>query len=315
MVAAIDTMAYKGEVPWHGLGNFIGDDENLTGEQFKERAGLNWAVGLKQLYTADGEKVKANATFRQDNGNILGIVGPRYTPYQNDSLFDWAKPFVDAGECNWHTAGSLQGGEKVWGLLELERDPLEIVVGDDVRKYIMISNSHDGSNAIRVGYTPIRVVCWNTLCAAHYSTASRLMKVRHTKNAVVKVDAIRDIMNHVNADFDATAAKYRYLASKQFTASSLLEYVQKVLDANKPYDELPTRMQNTIQDIVKRSVEGIGQDIPGVAGTFWGAYNGVTEYLNYEYGRNADNRMSSLWFGQNANLNKKALDLALTMAG
>ena len=113
---------------------------------------------------------------------MLGVVGPRYTILQNQDAFKWFQPFLEAKEAALHTAGSLRGGSRIWVLAKLNREPLVIAQGDEVEKYLLLSHSHDGSLAVRVGFTPIRVVCQNTLSMAHNADASKLIRFKHTKD-------------------------------------------------------------------------------------------------------------------------------------
>ena len=186
MAANVESMFYTGAEPWHGLGEKLEDAPTIS--EAIEKSGLDWEVGVKDLVTKDGmQDVPAKATYRKTDGAILGVVGPRYVPLQNKDAFEWFQPFVDAGECSLHTGGSLSGGQKVWALAQLNRDPSEIVKGDEVQKFILLSNSHDGTTAIRVGYTPIRVVCVNTLAFAHEHKQSNLLRIRHTRSAQGKL--------------------------------------------------------------------------------------------------------------------------------
>ena len=122
-------------------------------------------------------------------------------------------------------------------------------------------------------------------------------------------------MNLADQEFEATAEQYRFLASKQINATDLHKYVKIVLDVHQQEeDELATRTKNIIGKVEEFFLLGKGNDLPGVNGTYWAAYNGVTEYLNYEKGRTNENRMDSLWFGQNGNLSQKALDTAVALA-
>ena len=313
MSAAVETMFYVDETPWHGLGVKL--EQGPTVSEAMIAAGLSWNVGLKDLFTGEGVKVASKATYRETDGSILGVVGPRYSPLQNVQAFDWFQPFLDSGEVSLHTAGSLNEGCKVWVLAELNRAKSEIVKGDEIAKFILLSNSHDGTTAIRVGYTPIRVVCANTMAMAHSCTESKLLRVRHTKSSAAKLEDIRGIMNNINGSFEATAEQYKYLASKMFNTADLVKYVKIILDIDlsTPSSEIKTRTNNVMNDILAR-VEGEKQSLPGVEGTWWAAYNGVNEYLNYEKGRTANNRIDSLWFGLNANSNKRAFDTALALA-
>ena len=312
MPAAVENMMFVGETPWHGLGNKV--DEGITVGDAIVAAGLDWEVGLKDLQTVDGVSVSHRATYRKTDGSILGVVGPRYTPLQNKDAFDWFQPFLDANECSIHTAGSLHEGQKVWVLAQLNRDNSEIVRGDEVCKFILLSNSHDGSTAIRVGYTPIRVVCVNTLAFAHSHTNSKLIRIRHTRSSQKNLESVRDIMDNINAEFEATAEQYRFLASRNFNQKDVEKYVKVVLGIDKTADEdIKTRTRNIMDDIMTR-INGPKQSAAGVAGTWWAAYNGFNEYLNYGKGRTTDNRLDSLWFGQNANDNMSALKSAMEFA-
>lgn len=312
MPAAVEQMMFVGETPWHGLGNKV--DEGITVGDAIVSAGLDWEVGLKNLQTVDGTPVSHRATYRTTDGSILGVVGPRYTPLQNKDAFDWFQPFLDANECSIHTAGSLHSGQKVWVLAQLNRDNSEIVRGDEVCKFILLSNSHDGTTAIRVGYTPIRVVCVNTLAFAHNNANSKLIRIRHTRSSQKHLEQVRDIMDNINAEFEATADQYRLLANKSFNQKDVEKYVKVVLGLEKtPNEDIKTRTRNIMENILER-IEGPKQSAANVRGTYWAAYMGFNEYLNYDKGRTTDNRLDSLWFGQNANENKKAFEVAMSMA-
>ena len=312
MAAAIEQMMFVGATPWHGLGNQVDSDINVADAIVA--AGLDWEVGLKDLQTVDGVPVNHRATYRKSDGSILGVVGPRYTPLQNRDSFDWFQPFLDAGECALHTAGSLHSGQKVWVLAQLNRDNSEIVTGDEVSKFILLSNSHDGTTAIRVGYTPIRVVCANTLAWAHSNTNSQLIRIRHTRSSKNNLENVRDIMDNINAGFEATAEQFRFLASKDFNQADIRKYVKTMLGIEGTIDaDIKTRTRN-IMDEILALVEGPKQAATNVRGTWWAAYNGYNEYLNYNKGRTEDNRIDSLWFGVGANDNMKALKTAMDFA-
>jgi len=314
MSHAVEQMMFVGRTPWHGLGNVLEDNPTISDAIIA--AGLDWEVGLKDLVTAgDNIPVNARATYRKSDNSILGVVGPRYTPLQNKDAFDWFQPFIDANECSLHTAGSLHSGQKVWVLAQLNRDNSTIVKNDEVCKFILLSNSHDGTSTIRVGFTPIRVVCANTMAMAHSKTSgSKIIRIRHTRSSKTNLDKVRSVMNNVNADFEATAEQFRFLASKSFNQKDVTKFVKVMLEVDNVLDsDLKTRTKNSIDEIMAL-IEGPKQSMEGVRGTWWAAYNGYNEYLNYNYGRSADNRLDSLWFGVNANDNVKALKTATEFA-
>jgi len=315
----VEKMVFAGATPWHGLGTEIDDATNFW-DAFK-LAGLDWEVETEPLYRMGaagqvvGEQVKAQAAVRTSDDKVLGVVGPRWTPLQNRDAFKVFEPLIDSGDMRLHTAGSLRGGERVWVLCQLGLENTEIVKNDEIAKFALLSNGHDGKLAVHFGFTPIRVVCANTESMARSSTASNLIRVRHHRFVKNNVEKLRDIMNLANQEFEATAEQYRFLASKQINATDLHKYVKIVLDVHQQEeDELSTRTKNIIGKVEEFFLLGKGNDLPGVNGTYWAAYNGVTEYLNYEKGRTSENRMDSLWFGQNGNLSQKALDTAVALA-
>lgn len=315
MPAAVESMSYFGEIPWHGLGQRVPVSDIYSVRQGIIHSGLGWEVEDQALVTVNGLKVPNRAIVRKTDNRVLGVVGPSYTPLQNFEMFDFFQEWLDAHVCHLHTAGSLQGGEKVWVLAAINSPGIEVVAGDSFQKFILLSNSHDGKNAVRVGFTPIRVVCANTMAMAHSNAASKLIRVRHSTKVKENVNAIREIMDAANADFNATAEQFKFLASRQINTADLTKFVKIVQGwADIADDELSTKAKNIIDKIIKTVETGVGQDVPAARGTWWWAYNGINNYLNYSDGRTADNRLEKLWFGQNAAKNQFALDTALALS-
>jgi phage/plasmid-like protein (TIGR03299 family) len=308
----IETMAYVGQVPWHRLGTALEDADQYDWERTCAKSGLDWEAELAPLVTADTlAKVTHRAVRRKSDGRILGVVGPRYTILQNRDAFQWFTPFLSAKEAQLDTAGSLRNGSRVWVLAKLNRAPLVVAPGDEVEKFILLSHAHDGSLAVRVGFTPIRVVCANTLSMAHSCEASRLIRIKHTKDVHENLANIRDVMNLANQQFEASAEQYRLLARKSINQEDLKKYVKKVL---KVEDQPNGRMKNIMEQIIGLCESGRGNNLPSVSGSYWTAYNGVSEWLGYHRGNNDQNRLNSLWFGDGAALNHHALEIALAMA-
>jgi len=318
MAHEIENMMFVGNAPWHKLGKrFI---EAPAIEEAIVAAGLDWDVTTEPLFTLSSEQVEAQITRRSSDSSILGVVGPNYTPLQNLEAFEWFRPFLESGEASIETAGSLRSGKRIFILAKLNNlTPSEIVPGDFIQKYILLSNSHDGTQAVRAGFTGIRVVCANTMAAAHTSQASKLIRVKHTKNVLVNLENIREIMNLANAEFEASAEQYRFLATKEINQSDLEKYVKMVFNTDKKLELTEGDVSNLnnkrlINAITPLFKNGRGNDLPGVKGTMWAAYNAVNEYLQYERGNDDQSRLDSMWFGQSAALNKRALDVAVKMA-
>ena len=310
----VETMAFAGQVPWHGLGTALEEADFYDWQSTCRKAGLDWKAERVPLLTADKqERVARFAVRRTSDGHILGTVGPKYTLLQNQDAFQWFNPFLEAREAALHTAGSLAEGSRIWVLAKLNREPLVIAEGDAVEKFILLSHSHDGSLAVRVGFTPVRVVCANTLAMAHGSDAGKLIRVKHSRSVHDNLENIREVMDLANAEFEATAEQYRLLAHKDINQADLRKYVRRVFKLDEDKD-VSGRMRNILDDVARLTEAGVGNDLPSVRGTWWAAYNGVTDYLSHEYGRNESNRLNSLWFGENARVNRHALDTALEMA-
>jgi len=347
MAHQIESMMYLGATPWHSLGTKLNNPP--TAREAIIAAGLNWEVATKAIRTVDGEALAHKATYRVSDGRILGVVGPHHKPYQNAEAFAWFDPFLAAGQARFETAGSLAGGRKVWILAKLSRDPAEIVKGDTVEKYILLSNAHDGSMAIRVGFTPIRVVCANTLAMAVSDKGSKLLRVRHTKNVADVMLKVRDIMNAADAAFEATAEQYRALARCAINSADLAKYVRLVFPKvlkDSDSDAIDTTAETTAEpadgaaglvglldreigdhsgvsvaerqskaaaEVTRLFEEGKGHDLPGVRGTMWAAFNGVAEYVTHHRGRDDERRLAAQ-FSDGAALTKHALTTALAFA-
>jgi phage/plasmid-like protein (TIGR03299 family) len=310
----VETMAYAGATPWHGLGTALADEDLYDWEKACTKAGLNWDVELVPLVTADTQaKVDHRAVRRKTDGRILGTVGARYCPLQNKDAFAWFQPFLAAKEASLNTGGSIRQGSRIWVLAKLNRSPIVVAAGDEVEKFILLSHSHDGSLAVRVGFTPIRVVCANTLAMAHGADASKLIRLKHTKELHENLANIRQIMDAADAEFTASAEKYMLLARKSISQADLEKYVRLVFKVEDDKDA-STRLKNLMQEVTRLFEAGRGNDLPSIRGTLWAGYNAVSEWLSYNRGRNADNRLNSLWFGDGANLNRHALETALEMA-
>ena len=213
----------------------------------------------------------------------------------------------------WRRPAPSATGSGCWALARLAGGPLEIVPGDEVERFVLLSNSHDGTLAVRVGFTPIRVVCANTLAMAHGSDASKLIRVRHTASVRDNLEAIRGVMDLANQRFEATAEQYRRLAARTINQADVKRYVRRVFQVAD--DAQPSaRLADILLTVEALAVAGRGNDRPSVRGTVWAAYNGVTEYLGAVASRNADSRLNSLWFGDGALTSRRALEIALEMA-
>jgi phage/plasmid-like protein (TIGR03299 family) len=306
------SMFFVGDLPWHGLGQEL--HGRPTVREAITASGLDWEVELVPLVTGDAhEPAPARAVRRTNDRRLLGVVGPAYHALQNRDAFGFFQPFLDAGLAALHTGGSLCDGKKVWLLAEINRDPIEIGPDDRIGKFVLLSNAHDGTASVRVGFTPIRVVCANTLALAHADRAgSKLIRVRHTRRLADNLEALREVLDLADQEFTATAEQYRRLRERGINQNDLARYVRQVFGIKSK--QLNGQQRRILESCFRLFEEGRGAELPGVRGTLWGAYNAVTEYLAYERGKSQDTRLASVWFGDSARTNQRALEVALAMA-
>lgn len=307
----INSMFYNGQEPWHKLGKKV--DHLLTSAEAINAAGLNYQVEKKPIFLQDGTEIKDQyATVRMDNNTPLGVVGSKYTVLQNKDAFSFFDAVVSVKEAMYETAGALGLGERIWLLAKL---PGYIkTVGEDItNKYLLLTNTHDGSGSVQVMLTPIRVVCQNTLNIG-MTEGSHKSKIRHTFNMGMKVEEVRKTLGLINQQFTIFEQATQKLAAIDLTNEALDTYLRKSLNIGKDEDS-STRAKNIMDEVSELFVSGKGADLPGAKGTLWGAFNAVVEYVDYKRGGdNQEKRTSSLLFGSGANIKQKAFDEALILA-
>lgn len=306
----INSMFYHGEQPWHGLGKKV--DHLLTSAEAIEAAGLNYQVEKAPIFLGDGTEIKDQyATVRMDTKQPLGVVGSKYTVLQNKDAFSFFDAVVSVKEAMYETAGALGIGERIWLLAKL---PGYIkTVGEDItNKYLLLTNTHDGSGSVQVMLTPIRVVCQNTLNVG-MQAGTHKSKIRHTFNMGMKVEEVRKTLGLIQQQFTIFEQATQKLATIELTNEALDSYLRKSLSIGKDEDN-STRAKNILEEVSQLFLNGKGADLPGAKGTAWGAFNAIVEYVDYKRGGdNQEKRTASLLFGSGANIKQKAFDEALLL--
>src|SRR5258707_4094601 len=254
------SMFYTGDVPWHRLG--ISLQNPATAQEAIEAAQLDFKVQLKPVKTVINRKQKlvpnTFATVRTDTKEILGVVGSRYEPIQNKDAFAFFDALVGSDEAMYHTAGVLGKGERIWVLAKL---PSYIRVGknDIVEKFLLLTNSHDGSAVVLAKLTLIRVVCANTLSIALQGDEQEV-RIRHTPNAVHKLQEAHKLLglsNHLYLQLDSIFNK---MALRKVTDKQLREYVQALIPSN-PDATFQTRNENIREAILELHESGQGAEL------------------------------------------------------
>ncbi len=306
------SMFYTGEVPWHRLGVHL--QNPATAQEAIEAAHLDFKVQLKPLKTVINRKQRVVpntfATVRTDTNEVLGVVGSRYEPIQNRDAFAFFDALVGSDEAMYHTAGVLGKGERIWILAKL---PGYIKVGkqDIVNKYLLLTNSHDGSAVVRAKLTPVRVVCSNTLSIALQENEQEV-RIRHTANAVHKLEEAHKLLgltNHLYLQLDTI---FNRMASRKIIDKQLIEYVKALIPAN-PDARFQTRNENIREAILELHESGQGAEMS--RGTLWGGYNAVTEFADHvQHSKDTSKHLKSIWFGGGEKLKLKAFQLAQKMS-
>lgn len=339
----VESALFVGDPAWHGIGTVLAQPPTVA-EAIK-LAGLDWDVHLCPLELSSAA-LAANPAFMASNGTaypdtehfavlrkvqrpdpteatdgdgglpsaeelrILGVVGKGFVPLQNSEAFAWFQPLVDSGLVTIEAAGSLRGGRRVWVLAKVKGLAAEVITGDPVEQYILLAHGHDGSLSIRCGLTLTRVVCSNTLQGAISSDQSRLVAIAHRAHAKTALDGVREMMLAAQANFRDLFGKLVELSKRPCDDATLATFARMVFspeDTEKGAPRIVARVGELFQ-------AGRGSDIPGVRGTLWGAYNAITEFVTHEQGKTADARVERAWFGEGAQLAKRALEVGLELA-
>jgi phage/plasmid-like protein (TIGR03299 family) len=306
------SMFYIGDPPWHQLGQRL-DNPSTSGEAIAA-AGLDYTVSKKPLKAVLRTKKYTDvadhfATVRTDTGEVLGVVGARYSPIQNRDAFTFFDSLVGTEEAIYHTAGALGRGERIWILAKLP-GYIKVHGEDIVEKFLLLTNSHDGSCLVRAKLTPIRVVCQNTLTAA-LSGLDEEVRIRHTPNAVSKLEQAHKLLGLTNVLYDQLEQILGKMANHQLNTANLLTYVSQVIPS--PVVEIPSTRTRHIRDrILELHESGLGAEMS--RGSLWGAYNAVTEYTDHVLCSNDPaRRLTSIWFGGGEKLKERAFKVAQQM--
>lgn len=338
---------------WHGLAVVL--ENNPTIGEALQRSGLDLDVLEQTLHTdvltdAGVQRVDVKgwkAIVRSTDRSVLGVVTDQYKPFQNRDAFGWFQQLVDDGTCRIETAGSLQGGRKVW-VQARYADSIEVKDGDALVPYLLVANGHDGKMSVRVINTPTRVVCWNTMQAAGAvedgdtghgddAVASKGFAIPHQGDVVAKAEAARRAIVAMNRELRITVDVYRKMAGLPVTEDYVRRLAKELFDSDyiKARDliakfrqreehadvtireqtkaaiaELEKLLHNTGRTeraIVQSFHEGPGSELAGA--TAWGAFNAITDYLDHGVQGGQDRRMSSSWFGEGARKRRRAFDL------
>ena len=273
------------EPAWHGLGTVF-TEEKSTREMLEAAYLHDWNVRLEAVpYPADYNVISPNYMVLRDNPfdqgiDVLATVGERYHVLQNEELFDFGDALLDGGR--WETAGSIKDGRVVFGSLALERETVldPKGVSDVVKSYLLVHTSHDGSTAVQASITPVRVVCQNTLNMALGST-KQSFKIRHTQTVGGKVAAAREALALANTYFDEFEKEAQALISTEINKAKFDKIVEAIYPRPDKDAKGAVKKWETKVDLIEEIYSSDTVNGVGIANTAWGAYNALTERLDW----------------------------------
>jgi phage/plasmid-like protein (TIGR03299 family) len=276
---------------WHGLGTVF-TEEVSTAQMLKLAHLDNWNVRLEDVPIPEGFEsdrsysfVTRTNPFNKEQNDVLGVVGERYVPLQNEDLFDFGDLMLDGGG-RWETAGSIKNGRQVFGSLALERETIldPNGVSDKVNTYLLINTSHDGSVAIQASITPVRVVCANTLNLAlgnrgRGGSVKQSFKIRHTATASGKVQQAREALGLANAYMDKFDEMAKAMIETEISKAKFDEIVALAYPAPEKDAKGSFKKHNDKIDLIQGIY--VGEYNKTISGTKWGAFNALTERLDW----------------------------------
>ncbi len=302
---------------WHGLGHQV--DEALTSADCIRMAGLDFTVTKHPAMVQLGDTFQiipsAYSTVRTETDGTqypIGVVGERYEIVQNIASFDWFDSIVGDKCAMFHTAGALGANKEKMFITAKLPDFIRVGANDDmIEKYLLLTNTHDGSGAIQVKFTPVRVVCQNTLNAALKGVGDTV-SIRHTKNYATRLELAKKVLGISHVLFGELDTIFNSMAEKRMNSTEFAAYLNAVIGIGKDEDEeTSTRKKNIRETILQYSETDVTQR--EIAGSVWGAYNAVTGYVDHlrlKDKARAD-RMEINLFGSGFKMKQEAYALAV----
>ena len=275
MSANVETMFSVRETPWHGLGRIVMDAP--ASREALELAGLDWQVESRNIYSGTGVMIPGyRANVRSTDDAVLGVVSDRYRIVQNEEAFQFTDDLLGEG-VTYETAGSLQGGKKVWMLAKLPEK--YIIAGDEVTPYLVFFNSHDGSSGVKVAMTPVRVVCQNTLNLA-LGTAKRIWTARHTENVLLRVQDARETLQLANSYMGELGKGIHELTTIKLSDRKVQEFINEFFPVTEDLTDGQRKNNLRMQEDLKARYYN-APDLEWVGKNGWRFVNAVSDFATH----------------------------------
>ena len=333
MAHLIETMAYAGQTPWHGLGEHLPEHQPL--EVWAQAAGMNWQIqespvhySIENVHNASmfGTFDEQKVLYRSDTNTALSVVSNRYQVVQPMEVLEFYRDLTEQAGFELETAGVLKGGRKFWALARTGK--ATVLKGTDViNGYVLLATSCDGSLATVAMPTTVRVVCNNTLSIA-VSGSEQAVKVSHRSN--FDADAVKQRLGIAVSQWDQFMYEMKVLSERKVSTKEANAYFETLLTQTTPQspDNTPSglrllkpsstpiipneRAYKKLQAMY--GGQGRGAELTAAKNTAWGLLCAVTEFVDHErQARSTENRLDSAWFGNGAQMKQQALEKALQL--
>ena len=322
MAHLVETMAYVGETPWHGLGNELSPKQPL--EVWAKEAGLDWRIESSDVsYMSSNDKghnlimpfAENKVLYRSDNLEPLSVVSQRYQEVQPREILEFYRDLTEHSHFELETAGVLKGGRKLWALARTGQSAT-LRGGDVSHGYLLLATACDGTLATTAQFTNIRVVCNNTLAVSLADGSGGMVKVPHSTS--FDADSVKQQLGVSVKQWDEHIYEMKQLSERRVTQAEAANYLSRVFNdqdndiilfnsAKKEKDAVPNaRAMNKVMQMFNG--QGRGADLDAAKDTAYGLLCSITEYVDHERrAMNTDNRLNSAWFGAGAKLKEKGL--------
>jgi phage/plasmid-like protein (TIGR03299 family) len=314
----VQSMAYRGAEPWHGLGNRISTKQPI--EVWAQQSGITFEIretpvrfmtdnagSLGAIMSFPEQKV----LFRSDTNEPLSVVSQRYQVVQPREILEFYRDLTEVSGFELETAGVLKGGRKIWALAKTGQSST-LKGNDTVNGYLLLATACDGTLATTAQFCSIRVVCNNTLAVA-LSNGTGAVKVPHSTS--FDPQAVKKQLGVSVSSWDSFMYRMKTLSERRVKSHEAMNYFLRVFT-----DQATTATGLSNERAMKKVLalyegDGKGAELASSKGTAFGLLNAVTQYVDHERrARSTDHRLESAWFGQGASIKQKALDQALLMA-
>lgn len=306
-----DAMAYVGTegTPWHGLGQSIAKGASI--KEIQKAAGLAWKVERRPVLFQVGDSPDAiksdpdhQVLYRGDTQAVLDVSGKGYVPHQNIEVLEFFQEYLSAGDMFIDTAGALNGGKQIWVLAKMAEE-FKLAGGDRVLGYVMLMNPHQYGKGMIGKMTAIRVVCANTLMASLGAEGASIKIWHTTEFNKARQDTVKQQLGIASERFSSFKDEARLLSKATLVKEDAVKIVASIFGSD-PTTELE-KQGRTVQRVVELFMgAGKGAMLASAKDTAWGVLNAVTEYIDHEYGRTQNARLTNAWLGAGERLKRAA---------